>query len=35
MSDETITVRRDGGNDNDETVTVRRGNAPLGERRLP
>lgn len=30
MSDETITVRRDGGNDNDETVTVRRGNAPVG-----
>lgn len=30
MSDETITVRRDGDNDNDETVTVRRGNAPVG-----
>lgn len=30
MSDETITVRRDGGNGNDETVTVRRGNAPVG-----
>ena len=28
MSDETITVHRDGGNGNDETVTVRRGNAP-------
>lgn len=26
MSDETITVHRDGGNGNDETVTVRRGN---------
>lgn len=30
MSDETITVHRDGGNGNDETVTVRRGNAPVG-----
>ena len=30
MSDETITVHRDGDNGNDETVTVRRGNAPLG-----
>lgn len=30
MSDETITVHRDGDNGNDETVTVRRGNTPVG-----
>lgn len=29
MSDETITVHRDGGTGNDETVTVRRGDVPV------